>query len=392
MADLKQIGTMLAGFSAGSQGQLPAFIQTQQNQQVMDQQAMAQKQAEAERRMATYYTDAAAGLDLLKSGNIDGFLKLGSQRLQLLQNFPDADPSDTQRLMQLGVAAKNGSKQAAELLKAELETTVDLGRELGIIEMKGPQVVPGSSIVNGQIVTMGADGRPMAQAIGGFQPEQPEVNYNQPFLPDGSPNTAYQQYQQSLRAPSTTNITNMIPGAQNAYIQGRAGQQATTMGELEKSAEGAYRANAALDRFVQSSAKGDAGAAQPFITGTKSFLSSFGFSPESLVDTATMQQAIGDILGARMAELGARGLTDRDMDVLRQALPRVETSHDARVQIADILRKANQGTLKEYVYQANQEQQQYPDYQFRRPSWFQDAAAMTTPPEDDPLGLRGGTP
>lgn len=199
-----------------------------------------------------------------------------------------------------------------------------------------------------------------------FKPEDP--NFNQPFNPDGTPNLPYQQYMEGLRPTTSTTVN--LPGAQNAYLSGRAGEQAKDMGELEAAATSAYTANQALDRFVQSSSAGDAGAAQPIITGVKNFLASFGIDPEGLTDTTVMQQAIGQILGAKMSELGARGLTDRDMEVLRQALPQVSASHEARVQVADILKRANETTIQEYRRQADFEQQQYPDYKFMRPSWF----------------------
>jgi hypothetical protein len=137
--DLKNIGNMLAGYSAGSTGQLPAFVQNQQRQQMMDQEQQQRQQISAEERMNTYFTDAAIGLDLINQGNIDGFLQLGAQRLQLLQNFPDADPSDTQILMQLGAAAKNGSREALEHLKGELQTAVTIGKGRGVIQEVKPE-------------------------------------------------------------------------------------------------------------------------------------------------------------------------------------------------------------------------------------------------------------
>jgi len=206
------------------------------------------------------------------------------------------------------------------------------------------------------------------------------TNYNQPFLPDGTPNDAYIQYQERLRTlgkPQTNVTTNITPKAEGAYLEERAKGQAGAVAELEKAAESAYRANSALDRFVSASASGDQGALQPIVTSVKNLISSFGFNPEGLTDTVTMQQAIGDILGSKMSELGARGLTDRDMEVLRESLPRVSTSHDARVAVANVVQKANSNLINEYMSQAQFEKENYPDYKFVRPSWMQGY----TPPE-----------
>jgi hypothetical protein len=165
-------------------------------------------------------------------------------------------------------------------------------------------------------------------------------------------------------------VTIEQPGA-DRYVEGRASAQATQAAELEKAAESAYRSNQALDRFIESSASGDAGAAQPVITGVKNLLSSFGINPEGLTDTLMMEQAIGDILASKMSELGARGLTDKDMQVLRESLPRVATSHEARVAIANVIQRANMSTLREYSDLVSFEQETYPDTRFRRPAWLE---------------------
>ena len=95
--------------------------------------------------------DAQAGLGMLETENFDGLVSLGMNRLESLRNFPDADPSDTQRLTQLAVAARNGSEEARDLLKSELSTAVDLGRALGVLQE--PEIdtkVVGNFLVNDQ--------------------------------------------------------------------------------------------------------------------------------------------------------------------------------------------------------------------------------------------------
>lgn len=162
MADL---ANALAGFSAGIQGQLPQFMQQQQNARDQEQQMAAEKEKRAQDRMATYFKDANAALRLLEAGNIDGVQMLGLQRLQLLQQFPDADPSDSQMLVQLATAAKNGSKDALMHLRNELQNTVEVGKAYGIIEAPESKVIPASSVINGQVVMQSPTGEFTANPV-----------------------------------------------------------------------------------------------------------------------------------------------------------------------------------------------------------------------------------
>jgi len=150
-SQLDKIGTAMAGFSAGLQGQLPQFQQVQ-NQRIQQEQQTAMLQQEqrakmVEERQKTMYTDAAAAQQLAKMGRWDDVVKLGINRLQglqqLSQQFPDIDPSDTQRLTQLAVAARNGDDEAKELFMAEVEGAVITGQALGILE--APEVPKGAT-------------------------------------------------------------------------------------------------------------------------------------------------------------------------------------------------------------------------------------------------------
>ena len=182
MTDLSQIGNMLAGFGAGVQGQLPQFLQQQQNQEQLKMQQeqfglqkQEMQQKLAQERMKTYFLDADAGLKLVNADKPEAFLNLGLQRLQLLKNFPDADPSDTQLLVQLGTAWKNGSAQAKQHLKAELENAVTAGKAFGIIKTEKPQNIPQSEISKaGQMVQIDpATGKPTVVDLTatGYKPE-----------------------------------------------------------------------------------------------------------------------------------------------------------------------------------------------------------------------------
>ena len=130
----QQIGQALGGFGAGLQGNLPQFQQAQAQQQQMQ---MLQQEKEQEMQLArqqALFVDAQAGLQFLEAGNYDEIVELGMNRLQNLQQLGAEDPSDTQRLTQLAIAARNGSEEARELLRNELTSTVNIGRATGMLE------------------------------------------------------------------------------------------------------------------------------------------------------------------------------------------------------------------------------------------------------------------
>ena len=187
------------------------------------------------------------------------------------------------------------------------------------------------------------------------------------------------------RAP-TTNIN--MPGADNQYIKDRMAAGSENFQSLENSATSAVQANRSLDNFMASSANADAGGAQPLISGVKNFLSSFGFEDAALTDVALMEQAVGQILGQKMEELGARGLTDKDMEVLKSSLPRVNTSHDARMAVADVLKRANENIINEYLREVEYENQDYPDNKFRRPPWTRGYTPSTSSPSSSAADMQ----
>lgn len=210
----------------------------------------------------------------------------------------------------------------------------------------------------------GPDGKPLASMP--FKPETPQGFTLAPgatrYGPDGKP-----LVQSPVKPSPLVTVDNRQPG-DDEYLKERRKQQATRYAELEKGAESAYKRIQTLDRFLEASKKGTAGGVQPVITATQNFLSSFGYSPESLKSVAVMEQAIGDILGTKMQELGARGLTDRDMDILRQALPRVAIAPEAREAVVSILKKSDEFTLNEYSTMRGEEAKNYPDFAKKTPT------------------------
>ncbi len=160
-------GDLLMGLGAAIGGTGPQFIQGLDQR---DRQRTEQKRAELQARQQAMYQDAATGLQLLSAGDLDGLIALGEDRLQLLQTYPDADPSDTQRIVQNARFAKQGDPVALRNLATELTTATSRGMSMGIIKMPEAQIIPGSSVVNGQVITQDAMGNLVAQTPEGFTP------------------------------------------------------------------------------------------------------------------------------------------------------------------------------------------------------------------------------
>jgi len=341
--DLKNIGNMLAGYSAGSTGQLPAFVQNQQRQQMMDQEQQQRNQISAEERMNTYFTDAAIGLDLINQGNIDGFLQLGAQRLQLLQNFPDADPSDTQILMQLGAAAKNGSREALEHLKGELQTAVTIGKGRGVIKTPQAEVIPGSSIVNGQVVTMGADGRPMARAVGGFQaptPQAPEgfrtleARAAAAGLQPGTPE--YQRFMTQSGSGTTVNVG----GELDPFEKKIAENQASTITTLIDSGLEAGRSAQLLTSLESALANVDTGIGASWQLAA----GNFGIPSEGLSELQAAEALINQLVPAQRPP-GSGTMSDADLALFKRSLPRIINQPGGNQLILGTMRKINEYTI-----------------------------------------------
>jgi hypothetical protein len=167
------IGDVLGGLGAAIGGTGQQYVQgLQQREQTMSE----QKRAELEARQKAMYQDAGAAFQLLQTGDLDGIIRLGQDRLEMLKTFPDADPSDTARVVQNAMNAKSGDPMALRNLATELTGAYSRGAAMGYIQPPaGPEIVPGSSIVDGQVITRDAQGNLVATRPQGFE-AAPEVD------------------------------------------------------------------------------------------------------------------------------------------------------------------------------------------------------------------------
>ena len=91
-----------------------------------------------------------------------------------------------------------------------------------------------------------------------------------------------------------------------------------------------------------------------------------------------MAQAVAGLKADYMKQLGARGLTDQDMKILGEALPRIDSDPQARVDVARILRKEHELAIDEYLYIVDQENRDYPNNRFKRPRWVESYRSQAT--------------
>lgn len=180
------------------------------------------------------------------------------------------------------------------------------------------------------------------------------------------------QIRAAVPRPPITNVSTTVNAGDKKYSEERSKNAAQRMDTLEKSAESAHKSMLAMDRFLASSPTGMQGNVQPILTGVQNFLATFGYESKNLTSVRQMEQAIGDVLQNKMAELGARGLTDRDMEILRNALPRVNIDRASRENVARIVKKGNQAAINEYMAQRDEERRIYPDIakNIPEPAWL----------------------
>ena len=169
---LQQIGQALGGFGAGIQGNAPQYQATQQN-------IAASKQEMEEARTKAMYADALGALNFAEADDWDGAIQLGMNRLQALQQL-NADPADTQRIMKVLLAAKNGNEEAKSLAKAELKSIVETGYVSGGLERPEREIIEGADgrqryVDTGELVFDIADSEIIDDASDAIMGEQRRV-------------------------------------------------------------------------------------------------------------------------------------------------------------------------------------------------------------------------
>jgi hypothetical protein len=127
--------------------------------------------------------------------------------------------------------------------------------------------------------------------------------------------------------------------------------------------------------MTDASKDGREGGAADIISEVQNLFVSVGGPAGGLEDVSTMKQAVGAMQAEYMSELGARGLTDKDMEILAVALPQMATDRASREAVIKILKKENNIKIYDYMNQVSQAQQNYPGLKMNLPGWYKNASS-----------------
>ena len=146
-------------------------------------------------------------------------------------------------------------------------------------------------------------------------------------------------------------------------------QIAKSYDAAETSATSAMSTINAMDQILRLSPNAASGQLQPMITGVKNILTSLGISSNSLVNEQLMANAIDRTLIGKMEAMGsaARGLTDKDMETLRNSLPKINTDKVAREEVARLVKKSKVYDIENYRMLRLNESKNFPDQAAVRP-------------------------
>jgi len=128
--------------------------------------------------------------------------------------------------------------------------------------------------------------------------------------------------------------------AAGAALTQEAQEEAKRVSAAANSANTAFSNINSMGKILNLSPNAPQGALQPLITNVQNLFSSFGFKIDDLNNAQVVDATINKILKDVMGELGARGLTNTDMETIRASLPRLNTSKEARDAVANILIKS----------------------------------------------------
>jgi len=221
----QDIGLLLRGLGAAFSNTVPQFrdqmLQEEENAYIRsgrEREAQMQRAEMTQARQRAMYQDAESALKLLAAGDLDSVISLGRERIELLKNFPDADPSDTVRITQLAQLSRAGDRNAYQSLQRELLGAVNRGMAMGYITP--PQVEekvyrPGDVVFRGgqRAFSIAAEAEP------GFEIVPPNEVAS---IPGRDPTKAYQrnkrtnQISQVGGAGTTVNVGTATEGERQA--------------------------------------------------------------------------------------------------------------------------------------------------------------------------------
>jgi hypothetical protein len=291
-------------------------------------------------------TQDALGAPVAEAGRVGPTPQRAGMQQQALQQFnPTKAKADQYRQAANIVAATNPG--AAEKYLAMADRLDPRPEYFAPTPVTGPDGKP-------TLAQFGKYGE--QRAVNGFAPAQPDLPGDvraleyvtgQPLAGTGQAGvSALGNY----RKTGATTVTNTLPG-QGPFIETLAKGEAAALPAAQAEAVAASRNNENLNRIIAASQAGTfSGPLAQGAVGAAQFFNALGVSvaPEMLTNTRLTQVSINQILGNMMAALGARGLTDKDMEIITNAMPTVADDPRSRIVISQVLQAANQRTIEAY--------------------------------------------
>jgi hypothetical protein len=337
----QKIGEMLMGFGAGFEGRGQEFLSARD----------ARQQQLDERRQKAMAQDAMRVYSSLSDGKYDDAIELIDDRVKAINEL-GGDASDTLEIRNLIVSGRLDEAQQ------ELGGFLELAMANGLIEApKAPEIVPASSMVNGQVVTRDSAGNLMAQTPVGMQSQQQGFRMLSPQEVEAQGLDQSQRYQVDQGtgrvAPIgggggvVTNV-NLPPAADEATTAfGKSiGERASARIETAANAVGQ---NENLMRMAQSIGQGaSTGLGQETLLNLQNFAQSIFGIP---VSEAASEQEVIRALGNRLvmevrnptSGMGLPGATsNRDLDFLTASVPGLAKTPQGNALLIEYLMKQNQ--------------------------------------------------
>jgi hypothetical protein len=297
------------------------------------------------------YQDAGAAYQLLQQQDLDGIINLANDRLEILQTFDDADPSDTMRILENAMAAKAGDPIALRDLATELTGAASAGRAMGILQ--APEVrQPKGVVVNGNLVDEQTGDilyQSPAEATETFEILTPE----QVQLEGLDPNRIYERNKLTNQTrvvgeggvTTNVNLPSPVDKATERFGEG-IGERASTRIDQANSA---MMQNNNLMRMRESiSAGAQTGLGQETLLNVKNFAQSIFGIPIS--ETAGEQEVLRALSNRLVMEvrnpasgMGLPGATsNRDLDFLGAAVPGLAKTPQGNALLIDVIMRQNQ--------------------------------------------------
>jgi len=179
----QDIGLLLRGLGAAVSNQVPQFRQqmAQEQQDRMRQQEYEAQQAQRaqqarmqnvemmQARQQATAQDLDAGLKMAARGDWEGLIALGEDRMKIDQQLGGSLKNDmTPMFVNMARRAAAGDAMAGSMLTSQLAQGVSAMYDRGLLQRQQPEIIPGSSVVDGQIITLDAEGNLIAQRPRGF--------------------------------------------------------------------------------------------------------------------------------------------------------------------------------------------------------------------------------